>query len=416
MDIEFHYYVNYILALRAGLLPDVAHKIAYSAQYVDDNTEHRTVLKKQNLTQYTHIITQSLNPTLSVKDIISIYPIFHFIPGDEILHSSSLRRDGECRYMTTIPDSRLARHCMKTAIQSKNPYWIGIASHAYADTWAHQNFTGLKDIYNCVDAQKTNGRLSDSLIPYIGHANVLQLPDSPGCSWYDYRLKEMQIFNCERFLEAAKNLFKMYVKYADSSMVLNKPKKPELVWYELSGILKAIFKNDLQTLESVLGKNCGFNSRSTILIMRILGLNKVYRTDIYMRLAKQIEEELGIANSSFRRYDKNHWFNAAVYEISDSIESYNEPTNDNQQIEFCEEAVLCDSAKAIYGSDIMHHFKNKLSELLGIYKRLYMWKNDSKHSDWYEFQEAAKHHHDYMIDKVIRIMRKDIIAMKRANG
>ncbi len=104
MDTEFHYYINYVIALRAGFSPNTAYKIAYSAQYVDDNTEIYTVLQKTNLEQYSNIISQSINPILSVKDIISIYPVFHFIPGDEIIKTSKLRRDGECRYMTTTPE------------------------------------------------------------------------------------------------------------------------------------------------------------------------------------------------------------------------------------------------------------------------------------------------------------------------
>jgi hypothetical protein len=156
MDIEFHYYINYVVALQAGLLPDIAHKIAYSAQYVDDNTENYAVLKMHDLTQYNNITTQSFNINLSIKEIMSIYPIFHFIPGDNIIKTSSLRRDGECRYMATIPDSKIAKNALKHAIKSNNPYWIGIVSHAYADTWAHQNFTGLKDSYNCVDKNLNN--------------------------------------------------------------------------------------------------------------------------------------------------------------------------------------------------------------------------------------------------------------------
>ncbi len=39
MDIEFHYYITYIVALKAGYSPHDAYLIAYSSQYSDDNTE-----------------------------------------------------------------------------------------------------------------------------------------------------------------------------------------------------------------------------------------------------------------------------------------------------------------------------------------------------------------------------------------
>ncbi|MDA8104143.1 MAG: hypothetical protein M0Z71_02065 [Nitrospiraceae bacterium] len=37
MDIEFHYYMTHLIALRAGFKPDDAFKIAYASQYTDDN-------------------------------------------------------------------------------------------------------------------------------------------------------------------------------------------------------------------------------------------------------------------------------------------------------------------------------------------------------------------------------------------
>jgi hypothetical protein len=37
MDREFHSYMTYIIALRAGFETDDAYTIAYSSQYTDDN-------------------------------------------------------------------------------------------------------------------------------------------------------------------------------------------------------------------------------------------------------------------------------------------------------------------------------------------------------------------------------------------
>jgi hypothetical protein len=422
MDTEFHYYINYIIALRAGFAPEIAYKIAYSAQYVDDNTESYTILQKVNLDIYSNIITQSINPTLSVKDMISIYPVFHFIPGDDIIRSSSLRRDGECRYMTTTPNNKLARNTLINALKSSNPYWIGIASHGFVDTWAHQNFTGLKDKYNCVDKHQTNktllGKNVLGLSAYVGHADVLHLPDTPNTIWYDYRLKDMKIDNNERFLDAAKNIFEMYLKYADKSLLINIPSNPESAWNELESAIKAIFVSDLEFLQSFLGKYYEIKSKSTHLIMQILGINKSYRIEFYKQLAKKIEAELGITNSEFDKYDKNKWLNKALYETLDTIQSYDTTANDNNiQYEAKCAFSLSDSANQEYysGFDIGDQIKRKISSLLGVYKKLYMWRNNHKYNDWYHFQEAAKTHHSYIIDKVIRIMRKDIKMMQQTN-
>ncbi len=422
MDTEFHYYINYIIALRAGFAPETAYKIAYSAQYVDDNTEHYTVVQKSNLDLYSNILTQSMNPTLGVKDMISIYPVFHFIPGDDIIKSSSLRRDGECRYMTTTPNNKLARSCLINALKSSDPYWIGIASHAFADTWAHQNFTGLKDTYNCVEKHQTNksilGKNLLGLSAYVGHADVFLLPDTPNSIWYDYRLKDMKIDNNQRFLDAAKNMFEMYLKYTDKSLLVNIPSDPTSTWNELEMAIKAIFVSDLEFLESFLGKYYEIKSKSTLLIMKILGINKFYRIEFYKQLAKKIEDELRVKTSEFDKYNKNKWINKALYETLDSIQSYDITANDNE-IKYEEKCAfsLSDSANQKYysGLDISDQIKRKLSSLIGIYKKLYIWKNNHKHNDWFYFQEAAKKNHSYMIDKVIRIMRKDIKMMKETN-
>ncbi len=43
MDNEYHYYITYIIALRAGFERNDAFKIAYSSQYTDDNDKAFTV-------------------------------------------------------------------------------------------------------------------------------------------------------------------------------------------------------------------------------------------------------------------------------------------------------------------------------------------------------------------------------------
>jgi hypothetical protein len=415
MDIEFHYYVNYIVAIKAGLFPDIAHKIAYSAQYVDDNTEEYTVLEKNTLSQYSNIVTQSLNPTLNFKEILSIFPLFHFIPGDDILRSSAVRQDGLCRHMSTIPNSTIARNCLRAAIKSRNPHWIGIASHAYADTWAHQNFTGLKDHYNSVyNTQHKN--FLPQLTEHIGHTHFLHLPDSVSSTWYDYRLKDMKIENSERFIEAAKNLYKMYIKYGDSSIMCHKPKKPEVTWNQIKLDLQAVFKNNLAYLETILGPNFTFSSKR-IFIMKIIGSNRSQRIELYKSLIRKYENELGFSQENYHNYHRDTWLQSSIYDISTTTNYIDDIgkniVNDNKYIDNRESAdLLCDSAQATYGSNFTNKIRDKVISMMKIYKKIYMWHNNYHLSDWYKFQEAAKKHHDYILDKVIRVMRKDIKLMK----
>ncbi len=37
VDIEFHYYITYLVAARAGFEPQEASALAYSSQYIDNN-------------------------------------------------------------------------------------------------------------------------------------------------------------------------------------------------------------------------------------------------------------------------------------------------------------------------------------------------------------------------------------------
>ena len=37
MDKEFHFYITYIVAQKAGFGPEDSYRIAYSSQYTDDN-------------------------------------------------------------------------------------------------------------------------------------------------------------------------------------------------------------------------------------------------------------------------------------------------------------------------------------------------------------------------------------------
>lgn len=43
MDIEFHYWVNFIVAMVAGFLKEDAYKIAYSSQLTNYNTKSYTI-------------------------------------------------------------------------------------------------------------------------------------------------------------------------------------------------------------------------------------------------------------------------------------------------------------------------------------------------------------------------------------
>ena len=209
MDVEFHYYITGIIAHRAGFTEEEASIIAYSSQFVDDNDVILNVKNRKTGEIYSNYISQTMDITKPRMELMRIYPIFHYVPGDPV-DVSARRKDGKMHILNTTPDNDIAKNMLSGAFKSSQDvrlYRIGIATHAYVDTWAHQNFAGLKDSFN--------GDVFNP-IPNIGHAEAKHHPDWVGHSWDDGRLVRSDVNNNLRFISAAKRLFEKYTEYLGS--------------------------------------------------------------------------------------------------------------------------------------------------------------------------------------------------------
>jgi len=211
MDIEFHYYMTFIIARRAGFSPNDSSVIAYSSQYTDDNTDDKTgsfYISQDTPDAYERYISQTVNILKPQKELMRIYPVFHFLPGSltEIAGDSARRADGKLHLMNTIPNSLSARKVLAEALDLHDLYRIGIATHTFSDTFAHQNFVGADDGFNDMAG------LLEKLIPSVGHADAKHSPDVPSEIWQDKRLvpSHASIDNKPRFLDAAGCLFDLY--------------------------------------------------------------------------------------------------------------------------------------------------------------------------------------------------------------
>lgn len=112
--------------------------------------------------------------------------------------------------LNTTPDNDIANEMLSQAFKASSEtrlYRIGVASHTYADTWAHQNFAGFNDSFN--------GNILNP-IPNIGHAEARHHPDWVGHRWEDDRLVQSDVDNNLRFISAAKRLFESYAGYLGS--------------------------------------------------------------------------------------------------------------------------------------------------------------------------------------------------------
>ena len=210
MNIEFHYHITRLIAARAGFSPEDAHIIAVSSQYVDDNSMIFKI-DKEMPTAYSNYISQTMNILKPKAKLFRIYPIFHFIPGDP-KSESAWRKDGQMHWLNTTPNSENARRIMETALQTDNLYRTGIAIHGYADTWAHQNFTGYYNDFNAMTGPLNPGVFS------IGHAEAFHNPDWPALVWKDKRLIKNRVDNKSRFLEAAERILTRLAQHMDPKM------------------------------------------------------------------------------------------------------------------------------------------------------------------------------------------------------
>lgn len=206
MDTEFHYYITGIIAKAAGFSQDEAKTIATASEYVDENDVCLKINDPKGGKPYENYISQTMNILQPKQKLLRIYPVFHFVPGIPT-YSKAMRRDGKMHLLNTTPNNKIANNLMDEAFKSSDDtslYRIGIATHVYSDTWAHQNFVGWHDLFN---------NISLDIKPDIGHANAGHYPDWPAYRWEDVRLVDDQVHNTERFLEAAENIYMKYCTY-----------------------------------------------------------------------------------------------------------------------------------------------------------------------------------------------------------
>lgn len=201
MNIEFHYYCLFYLSRQAGLDERFSGLLAASSQYVDASTyplsfctprEQLSITVTQNYVFWDEAVRRD------------IYLPFHFLPGGRPGGTDRHAPDRDNPY-TVRPNGDIAKELLILAFKEKDPYLMGIALHSFADTWAHQNFSGLVEEGNSIKNDNSVLRL-----PPAGHLQALTQPDEPDCIWYDPRLPEPErrIDNAQRFIQAGRKIYR----------------------------------------------------------------------------------------------------------------------------------------------------------------------------------------------------------------
>lgn len=198
MNIEFHYYSLFHLCRSSGFPEKESLTIAISSQLVDDSVAPWEV-KGAGKSAFTQVTQNYIfwDPSVARE----IYMPFHFVPGDPD-KASSRRKDGKASPWAVTADSPAAREILIDALRSKDLFRTGIALHAYADTWAHQDFSCENEEQNALEA--------NSIVPAVGHLQALRKPDVPGMKWEDPRLQGILsiVDNNARFAAAAKMIYR----------------------------------------------------------------------------------------------------------------------------------------------------------------------------------------------------------------
>jgi hypothetical protein len=129
---------------------------------------------------------------------------------------------------------------------------LGIALHAYADTWSHQDFSGFKTELNDVEdivvknENEDNSSVRDVIeffIPQVGHAEAVHLPDEPYRDWkfhYVYQKEDKERKNWELCQVAS------YAIYKEIKGFLRKnsgyKKQDHILWGSIKPKFTSLFK------------------------------------------------------------------------------------------------------------------------------------------------------------------------------
>lgn len=222
VNVEFHYYTVYYLALEAGFAPEDARTLAYSSQYVDNALVPYVIDTGEDT--YQTLVTHHFG-FWDPRQEWHVWLPFHFFPaGPEA--PAPPRRDGATNAYNVVANSARVKKLLVAALETRDLYRVGIALHTYADSWAHQNFSGRNEAWNRLDP--------NTPIPPIGHAQKLRDPDGGEISWTDPRLLDADaaVDNRVRFMAAAGRIYRYLATYNRRSFA-----DEELVLDRLSGIL-----------------------------------------------------------------------------------------------------------------------------------------------------------------------------------
>lgn len=252
MQIDFHYYGVYVLCRAAGIKPEESSIIAYASQHTDDAIySHELIFESGGRFQQQMSAHKILDLGVFKKEVAyEILMPFHFLPGVE--------GDDFFEQICCRQNSKTAKEVLRDTLDTlEKPYGLhrlGIALHMYADTWAHQNFSGLRKYNNEVEGLKPENRkyslleefganIFSELLPPIGHAQAFTCPDEPYLIWSYKPYKgegPIRIDNLSRFMDAGRHIYEFLSKEVREQIpyIFKDDSKP---WKRIEDRLRYVF-------------------------------------------------------------------------------------------------------------------------------------------------------------------------------
>ncbi len=269
MEYDFHYYAVAVLARAAGYPPQDALTIAYASQYVDNATESAPF----------HVGGFLFEPVRTAHDGLRVYNWaiqkrvyipFHFLPAR--MFDPAEPPDP---HFETKPDSPFANAVLDDALTEPDGLFrscrIGVALHAYADTWAHNRFSGKKDVLNALSdvRHRVHGEWKTPFfqntihhfMPLVGHTRAAHDPDLSYRSWSYVQPRRtgeggrcFRLDNPRVFYHAARRI---YEKLAESPPPGRT--EPPIPWAEISKPILALLRADSELPSDCAGWRKTFN-------------------------------------------------------------------------------------------------------------------------------------------------------------
>jgi hypothetical protein len=242
MKKDAHYYAVLAFARACGFKKEAAHSVAYASQFVDDAKINHIILKEKPADIEFEIIDEKPSffnmatchsyfkvKTLNFSAMTNNTCAFHFVPGCE---GTSFVKKMRCK-----ENKQVINNICRDAKEEDDLVKFGMVLHPFADTFAHQGFSGLvskvNDIRKCKPKKISSTFLKkitqimmlfcknkfdkylDFAMPAYGHGQAMENPDLPYLEWsyeYDYsdefseKIERSDNDNKERFQRAFENI------------------------------------------------------------------------------------------------------------------------------------------------------------------------------------------------------------------